>query len=286
MHFLKSSSELKNIIGECKDLVVLGNGPSLKVTPASFLNEKKIVGMNRIDKFIVENDLELFIYIFVTDNIENKSWGLHWLDSLEKCSKISKYTLLSSDVVEFLNKSSDPKSKEILSRNIIVLECLIEPPLYSNNAVSKSSESLSKSGTSINLASQVAISLGVRDLTYCGVDLGWKKTSKNKQNDPNHYHSNYFARIDSGYIENCRMHSVHDRLSVIYNNLDIKVKNFSPMSTVEVYDNYDFEGNIIYSGKYNHFSVLNRFLVMSYSEAKNSLKREIVRALRFLGFKK
>ncbi|WP_456296404.1 hypothetical protein M1D72_20975 [Vibrio sp. AK197] len=285
MFLLNKPSELENIIGIFEDITIIGNGPSLKSTPKDFFIGKTLIGMNRIDSFILQNDLYLKVYIFVTDNIENKNWGEDWFNSLFICSERSEFTLISKEVYKYLLESDSAQSKVILSRNIIVINCLKEPKLYSKNAVIYPDEYYTKSGTSLNLASQIALSIGVKNIEYCGVDLGWKTTSKSKQNDPNHYSSSYFARIKSGYIENCRMHHVHDRLSILYKNKGISVKNFSPLSIVEVYDNFDFNDNVIFYGVFSKGSFFKRQLVSIYSELKNELLRIILRVLKLLKVK-
>ena len=286
MLYVNSPSELSSAIPSISDVSILGNGPSLKLVPDSHLDNKNIIGMNRIDKFIIDKELSLYVYIFVTDNIENLTWGEDWFSSLLKCSELSKYTIISKPVLEHLLLEKKEDSKSFFTNNIIVLDCLIEPILFSKRAVSKPSSKFTKTGTSLNLAVQIAMCLSVKSINFFGVDLGWKKTSSSKHSDPNHYHTNYQARIDSGFIENCRMHSVHDRMYFLLKSENITVKNYSPKTIVEVYDVYDFDGRKINEATININRIIGRYLVVVWSESKNLFKKFIVNLLRKSGLRK
>lgn len=280
IRFIESPQQLK--LGRLDVVNVLGNGPSLKDIPLDFEFEGFLIGMNRIDSFVMDRGLQLDAYIFVTDNIENEEWGSEWLGSLENGTKHSKLTIISSEVYEYLKASNFPESHTILSANLVVLSCIKEPRLYLPNSVVEPTAYFTKSGTSINLAVQISMLGNPQQLNFFGVDLGWVSTSKIKQSDPNHYHSSYFARINSGFFENARMHLVHDRLASIFKKRKIMVRNFSPRTIVDCYDQYGFDGDLVKSKNGSLNKVVYRNLLVLWDEVTMDLKRIIVRVLRLL----
>jgi|GEM_PF-6238536 hypothetical protein len=272
---------------EQKDCItIFGNGPSLKDIPKGYKFKGELIGMNRIDTFIQDHNLKLSLYIYITDNIMNKEWGNEWYSSLYNGFKISKSTIISNQVYQFLLKDNRAESKEILSSDLYVVNCLKEPRLYMSNAIVEPKSYFTKTGTSINFASQIALLFNPKEINFYGVDLGWKTTSKEKQNDPNHYHSNYFARINSGYYENARMHHVHDVLAKIFKQRKIEIKNFSPRTIVECYDVYDLETKKLVKNKeINNKNIFERHTLTFIDETKNDLKRIIIKVLKVLKIK-
>ena len=268
-------------------VTIFGNGPSLKDIPKNYKFSGELIGMNRIDSFLDDHNVKLSIYIFITDNIANKEWGNEWYSSLHNGFKISKKTIISDEVYQFLLNDKRDTSKEILNSDLYVVNCLKEPRLYMLNSVVYTSRYFTKSGTSINFASQIALLFNPNEINFYGVDLGWKTTSKEKQNDPNHYHGNYFARINSGYYENARMHHVHDVLAKIFKQRNIEVKNFSPRTIVECYDLYDLQTKELVKEKkilYSH--IFERHLLTFIDETKNDLKRSVLKLLKIFGIRK
>jgi hypothetical protein len=242
--------------------------------------------MNRIDHFVNEHDIELSYYIFITDNIENEEWGDDWFKSLYTGFKASKTTIISNDVYVFLLGDEREESSEILAAPLYVVMCIKEPRLYMPSSVIFPHTFFTKSGTSLNFASQLAMLLRPKELHFYGVDLGWKTTSSVKQNDPNHYHTNYFARINSGFYENARMHHVHDKLIKLFHSQSIVVKNFSPRTIVECYDVYDINTKKLTSeGFISKGNALVRLSLTFYDETRNDFKRLVVKILKFLGIK-
>jgi len=282
--FINKPSEFDFTTEDC--ITIFGNGPSLKDIPKGYNFQGKLIGMNRIDSFIQDHNIKLFIYIFITDNIANKEWGNEWYSSLYNGSQVSEKTIISKEVYQFLLNDSRKTTQEILSSELYVVNCIKEPRLYMFNSVVYPKEYFTKSGTSINFASQIALLFKPEKINFYGVDLGWKTTSSEKQYDPNHYHSNYFARINSGYYENARMHHVHDMLYKIFEKNNIKIKNFSPRTIVECYDVYDLETNKLVKNKeIIKNNILKRHLLTLIDEMKNDLKRMIVKFLIFMRLK-
>jgi len=282
--FINKPSEFNFEQKEC--VTIFGNGPSLKDIPKGYEFNGELIGMNRIDAFINDHNIELSLYIFITDNIANAEWGDEWYSSLYNGFKISKETIISDEVYQFLLNDDRETTKEILNSNLYVVNCIREPRLYMLNAIVEPIDYFTKSGTSINFASQVALLFSPKEIDFYGVDLGWKTTSKEKQHDPNHYHGNYFARINSGYYENARMHHAHDMLAKIFYKQNIYVKNFSPRTIVECYDVYDLHTNKKTKSKMiNSSNIYKRWALTFFDETKNDLKRSIIKIMKVLGLK-
>ena len=257
-----------------KKVTVLGNGPSLNLIPENYTFQGSIIGMNRIDKFLYLRNIKLDHYIFVSDNIKNKEWGEEWFSSLKMCAKKTKNIYISNEVFKKL-KDSYPNYLKTIKCN--VLNCLKEPKIYSSKASIYPSNYFTKTGTSMNLALQMAMLMNPSEIHLYGADLGWRMTSKRKQLDPNHYNKNYHARISSGFFENIRMHYIHDSLLKIFNSRNIRIKNFSPKSIISCYDIYDFYGNKI--KRQRNFLLIKylRKIFLFYDEIIREIKRTLLK---------
>ena len=67
---------------------------------------------------------------------------------------------------------------------------------------------IDKSGTTMNLALQLAYHMGFKEIVFVGADLGWVKDCGSTA-DPNHFNPSYRANIQNAYKANHQMRNVH-----------------------------------------------------------------------------
>ena len=188
-------------LDKARQIVILGNGPSIK----NYIKYSKtinacVIGFNRVDRFLSDNDLNLDIYICVSDNVSNRDWGYEWTLSMSKAIMKSKISILSEEQLISLHHWK-LWNDEFSTKIVLVDELLTEYPLYSAKAFpfktnyNKSCEiQLSKTGTSVNVGYCIAASLRCK-IIHLFCDLGWKLTKGKMGTDLNHYFSDYQAEF-------------------------------------------------------------------------------------------
>lgn len=283
----KKLNELE--IAKKREFIILGNGPSI----VTYLDYKSslngcVVGFNRVDKFLRQNSLHLDIYICVSDNVSHIHWGQDWTQSVHHGINNAKIVLVGTEQVLALKKWN-LWNERFLSKLIIVDDVISELPLfkttafpYKHNYDSAAVKSLSKTGTSINVAYCIAAALRVEIIHLFGCDLGWKSSKGALGTDQNHYFSDYQAKIIAPNIENIRMDFIH--MNFAQQLLEyVKVFNYSDISIINYFQK-------VRQGIDGIPPSISRYywtrLILLIDECSRILKRTLVKILRKSGLKK
>lgn len=234
---------MNEVFNEYKDfhkderVFLIGNGPSLAETNLNLLKNEITIAMNRISMMYEKNkDWRPTYYIYCSSNVNDKSWGNEWLSSVQ--SAISEIHT-TSFVASIFKERIDPQNKfdkvkwfGSLSEKKPDSKGNIDIESFSTNIVDR----IDKSGTSMNLALQLAYHMGFKEIVFIGTDLGWTKDVGSK-NDPNHFDKNYRANISNPYKANQQMRNVHKlALSVFKKNKpDVNIYNASIKTVLDTY---------------------------------------------------
>ena len=234
---------MNEVFNEYKDIhrdervFLIGNGPSLAETDLNLLKNENTIAMNRISMMYEKNkDWRPTYYIYCSSNVNDKSWGNEWLSSVQSAiSEIHTTSFVASIFKERIdpqNKFNKVKWFGSLSETKPDSKGNIDLESFSTNIVDR----IDKSGTSMNLALQLAYHMGFKEIVFIGTDLGWTKDVGSK-NDPNHFDKNYRANISNPYKANQQMRNVHRlALSVFKKNKpDVKIYNASIKTVLDTY---------------------------------------------------
>jgi SAM-dependent methyltransferase len=227
---------------------LIGNGPSLAETDLNLLKNENTIAMNRISMMYDKNkDWRPTYYIYCSSNVNDKSWGNEWLSSVQ--SAITELST-TSFVASIFKERIDPQNK---LHNVKWFDSLSETKPNSKGDIVKESFStnivdrIDKSGTTMNLALQLAYHMGFKEIVFIGTDLGWTKDVGTK-NDPNHFDKNYRANISNPYKANQQMRNVHKLALSIFNKNKphVKIYNASIKTVLDVYPIIQFDDYVKY----------------------------------------
>ena len=239
---------MNEVFNEYKDfhkderVFLIGNGPSLAETDLNLLKNENTIAMNRISLMYNKyKEWRPTYYIYCSTNVNDKRWGNEWLSSVQSALTEKSTT---SFVASIFRERIDPQSKfnkvnwfSSLSETKPDSKGNIIPESFSTNIVNR----IDKSGTTMNLALQLAYHMGFKEIIFVGTDLGWTKDVGTK-NDPNHFDKNYRADISNPYKANQQMRNVHKlALSVFNKNKPhVKIYNASIRTVLDVYPIIEF----------------------------------------------
>ena len=240
----KRKKEIKNTVFEAyKDkhkgerVFLIGNGPSLSDTDLNLLKDENTIAMNRISMIYSKNkDWRPTYYLFSSTNVKDKTWGAEWLSSVH--SAISESTT-TAFIASVFKQYIDPNNRfdrvnwfDSLSETRPNYKGEITKESFSTNIVDR----IDKTGTTMNLALQLAYHMGFSEIVFVGADLGWTK-DLGSEIDPNHFDKNYRANISNPYKANYQMRNVHKlALSVFNKNKpDVQIYNASIKTVLDTY---------------------------------------------------
>ena len=216
---------------------LIGNGPSLAETDLNLLKNENTIAMNRISMMYDKNkDWRPTYYIYCSSNVNDKSWGNEWLSSVQSAiAELSTTSFVASIFKERIdpqNKFNKVKWFSSLSETRPDSKGNIVSESFSTNIVKR----IDKSGTTMNLALQLAYHMGFKEIVFLGTDLGWTK-DVGTTNDPNHFDKNYRANISNPYKANQQMRNVHRLAFSVFNKNkpDVKIYNASIKTVLDTY---------------------------------------------------
>jgi len=230
-----------------KRVFLIGNGPSLADTDLDLIKNEISIAMNRIPLIYNKNkSWRPTYYLFSSTNVKpEKPWHLKWKSSVIEAVSEKKTTPFIS---ETLRSHIDPRG---VYNNIKWFSSMseykpdasgnISEKCFSKNIIDR----IDKSGTTMNLALQIAYFMGFNEIVFLGADLGWKKDLATN-NDPNHFHKEYTADIPRPYKANNQMRNIHSLAYKIFKerNKDIKFYNASLSTVLDVYPIIDYKDYI------------------------------------------
>jgi len=222
---------------------LIGNGPSLNSTNLDLLENETSIAMNRIPLLYPRYPKwRPTYYLFCSTNIRNPVWGREWRQTVRTAVRTKGTT-------SFLGRKFK-KDIGVLSpfSKIVWLDSVTETKPSTTGEISPDSfsinpvERIDKSGTSMNLALQLAYYMGFSEIVLLGVDLGWSQTD-GISSDANHFDQRYRASISNPAKANQQMRNVH---SLAYRRFlerdeETKLFNASTSSILDIYPMINFE---------------------------------------------
>ena len=211
---------------------IVGNGPSLNKTNLDLIAGEHSIAMNRISLIFERTTWRPSMYLYCSDNVHNSEWGEGWRSSVNDAVANPTTTSLIwrryLDVVE-----SDG--------TIIPIDAMTEMELASDGTFSTNADQhISKTGTSINAAYQLAYYMGFSQIFLIGADLNWK-TGGGTGADHNHFDPNYRAHIPDGERERRRMRLTHKYANAHFKEAGIQAFNATTDTLLDVFPLVDFE---------------------------------------------
>ena len=223
-------------------LFLIGNGPSLAETDLNLLQNENTLAMNRISLIYDKNiDWKPTYYLFCTTEITKKETGADWLSSvLTSISEPSTTPFIGSMFKEYIdsnNKFNHIKWFHSLSETRPNEKGEITKDSFSTNIIDR----IDKTGTSMNIALQIAYHMGFSEIVLIGVDLGMVNTSKGKK-DVNHFDKNYNQINSNPYRSNQKIRNVHKLALSFFNKYKphVKIYNASLKTVLDTYPIIDF----------------------------------------------
>ncbi|TKX79403.1 hypothetical protein EXE53_16030 [Halorubrum sp. SD626R] len=217
---------------EGERVFLVGNGPSLKDTDLDLIKDEHAIAMNRISLLYEETDWRPSYYLFASDNVRNTEWGAEWQKSVNEAVSEPKTTSFVWD--RYLDVVDSASNLEPLHR--VTERSIAETGTFSTNA----SQWVSKTGTSMNIALQLAYLMGFEQIFFIGCDMNWSSTSSSK-NDPNHFDDDYSARIPNGELERRRMRRTHQHAYQFFQDSNRNLYNATLETLLDVYPLVEFD---------------------------------------------
>lgn len=215
-----------------KRVFLIGNGPSLRQTKLDLIKDEYSIAMNRISLIYANTFWRPSYYIYASDNVNNQNWGQEWRKSVRQA-------VLEPKTVSFIYELYG----DCLPNNVEVewLKSVTEFEIGTEGTFStNASQWISKSGTSMNIALQLAYYMGFEQIFLLGCDLNWKTTRRN-QKDPNHFDPNYSANIPDGERERLRMRKTHLYAYKYFIKANKEVYNLTQNTLLDVYPFASYE---------------------------------------------
>lgn len=211
---------------------IIGNGPSLSQTDLDLIEGQPSIAMNRISLIYKKTRWRPSYYLMVSDNVCHPEWGSGWTDSInEAVAEPATECLIGAPFVQKVSEVD----------KIVPIQSMTEfrigdPGSFSRNAA----QHLSKSGTTMNMAFQLALYMGFSKVILVGADMNWQTLSSNSK-DVNHFDPTYGAAIPDGERERIRMRNTHAFAKSHFDEAGISVLNASLSTMIDVYPLIDFE---------------------------------------------
>jgi len=229
-------------IGKGKRIFLVGNGPSLNDMNLDLLENEDSIAMNRIELIYPKTKWRPSYYIFCSSNCTDRRWGKGWSKSVVKASKEPKTTPL---IWNRYKGDIEKNASESLDESTIFLKSFSENKVGNDNCFSTDAEKrLDKSGTSMNVALQLAYYMEYDEVYLIGIDSNWKTLADSKKNDKgdeNHFHPDYHASIGNGEHEFWRMNTTHKTARKFYDKRGTKIMNAGINSAIDAYEKIEFE---------------------------------------------
>jgi len=228
---------------------MIANGPSLSETKLDLLKNEVTFAMNRVP-LIYEQHKEWrpTYYLFSSTNVKHPVWGAAWRNSVRKAVQEDRTT---SFIARIFKHYIDPHDEfpqvnwfDSMSERKPVMSGDILETCFSTNVVDR----IDKTGTTMNLALQLAYHMGFEELVFVGADLGFVG-DRGSESDPNHFDKSYRADIapEKVYKINNQMRNIHSLAvkNFIEKNNKTKFYNASARTVLDVYPIIDFEKYVL-----------------------------------------
>lgn len=220
---------------------IIGNGGSLNQTDLDLIAGEHAIAMNRISLIYGRTTWRPSYYLFVSDNVRHPTWGRDWTDSVNQAVSEPGTTSFVWD--SFTDLVED-------STNVQWLSTVTERPLASDGTFSTNiAQYISKTGTTMNTAFQLAYHLGFSQVVLLGADLSWVTTTGTEK-DANHFDPSYSAQIPDGERERRRMRLAHQYAYPHFLDAGRQVLNATVDTWLDTYPLADYERLARHKGLY------------------------------------
>lgn len=240
-------------------VVLVGNGPSLAKTNLDLIKKNKIpsIAMNRINLIFNSTSWRPTYYLYASSNIYNEHWGDRWKSSvnymIESKTACFIWKKFENDLITNLKKFENVywfEAKDFIKEwkrkrfKQKILEAIkIYFPSLAINDISMSSKVfsknpnryLSKFGTSMLIAYQLAHFMDFSKIILVGCDLNWQTSRKERDNDPNHFAKNYGANISFGKEDSILVKYAHSLAKKYFDIKNVEIINASINSELNVF---------------------------------------------------
>lgn len=224
-----------------KRVYLIGNGPSLANTNLDLIKDEYSIGMCQISLIYEKTIWRPSYFVFASSNCQDERWGKEWTESVLKAANEPKTI---SFVWEKYHDHLDRKNK---LQNVEWIKSISEKKPNSNGDYEESwwpeniEKRMDKSGTTMNLALQLANYMGFSEIIFLGTDLGYSHQKKLNE-DPNHFLGKYNADIPEKKVNkiNNQMANVH-RLARKNIPEEVKMYNASLSTKLDVYPRICYE---------------------------------------------
>lgn len=234
-------SKLENI-GLGKRIFLVGNGPSLNDMNLDLLENEDTMAMNRIDLLFPKTKWRPTYYIFCSSNCEHGEWGDKWSRSILNVSREEKTTPI---IWSRFKNSIEKNGGGTLPEKTLWLNSMSENQIGTDEQFSTDAfKRLDKSGTTMNVALQLAYYMNYEEVYIIGCDSNWvtaKETMKTEDGDINHFHPDYHAFIGDGNHEFWRMNTTHLTASKYYKQAGRKIWNAGYNSAINAWEKKNFD---------------------------------------------
>jgi len=228
--------------GKGKRIFLVGNGPSLNDMNLDLLVAEDTLAMNRIDLIYPKTKWRPTYYIFCSSNCHHPKWGTGWSKSVVNAAKYEDTIPL---IWRRYKSLIEDNAKEKLHSSTIFLDSFTENKIGNASQFSTDAEKrLDKSGTTMNVALQLAYYMDYDKVYLIGCDSNWKtatNTVDSESGDINHFDPDYHAQIADGSREFWRMNTTHLTAAEYYKKADKQIYNAGLNSAIDAYEKINFE---------------------------------------------
>ena len=239
----------KDIAGNHR-VFLIANGPSLADTDLDLLENETTIAMNRVSLLYDKHEKwRPSYYLFCSTNVRRHNpWGKDWVKSVQtSVSQKETTSFVSSEFKPEIDPSDlYPQIKwfHSMSETKPAPNGDLSPSCFSKNIV----ERIDKSGTTINLALQLAYHMNFSEIIILGADLGWSG-DRGSKNDPNHFDKSYRANVPPEKVHkmNHQMRNVHSLAlkNLKEKNPNVKVYNASLKTVLDIYPIIDYKKYVL-----------------------------------------
>ena len=228
---------------------LVANGPSLSRTDLNLLKNENTIAMNRVSLIYDKNsEWKPTYYLFSSTNVKHPVWGADWSSSVERSiaepQTISFVARIFKDWIDPWDEYPDVNWFDSMSETKPPMSGEISEACFSTDIV----ERIDKTGTSMNLALQIAYYMGFKEIIIVGSDLSFT-ADRGSTNDPNHFDSSYRADIapEKVYKINNQMRNVHSlaKKNFLERDSEVVMYNASLETVLDVYPIIDYEQYIV-----------------------------------------
>ena len=170
---------------------IIGNGPSLSENDLDLIADDHAIAMNCIPLLYGPTVWRPSYYVYSSVNVDVPNWGEAWQQSVTEAVACPKTT--SFIWRRFAHAVHKPG-------NIVWLDSITLQPIGGEGSFSTNmAQYMSKTGTTMNLAFQMAYYMGFDPVIVIGADLNFVTTTgTDGKEDPNHFDGRYVVRINDG----------------------------------------------------------------------------------------